>query len=149
MEKVHPVILLADKLDGAQSGSLVLDGMIEAFRRGDEFVQCDGAGVVIRHGSGTWKGSIGHIPAREVRPRTVDIEAALALLPRGFRLTHLGQRKPGSPWVAQIAYEDDDATEWDGLTFVSREAPTAALAICRAAIEVHKQTTALKAEMQL
>ena len=146
-DKVHPVVDLAEKLESAKNGSLVLDGMIEACVRGDEFVKWDGAGAVIRHGSGIWKGNISHIPAREVRPRSVNLEAAMGMLPRGWRLTHLGQEKPDSQWLAQIAYCDDDAIEYDGLSFVSRPAPTAALAVCRAIIEVYKLTSRAREEM--
>ena len=72
---------LIAKLEAAEGPTLVLDGMIAATLLGDEFVQWDGAGAVIRYGSGVYKGSIGHISYHEIPSRTGSLDAALSLVP--------------------------------------------------------------------
>ena len=96
---------LIARLEAATEGSRELDGRIEAHLRSDQFIKWDGAGAVIRHGSGTWNGLIGHIARNDIRSRTTSIDIAMTLVPEGSygRVTPWFSNDPDNRWV-----------KWDG-----------------------------------
>jgi hypothetical protein len=73
---------LLTRLREADGPSLVLDGEVWCHVRGYTFFQWDGAGCVYRE---TPNGGIHHVSARDVRPYTASIDAALSLVPAGMR----------------------------------------------------------------
>jgi len=74
---------LIERLEKADGPALVLDGMIWCAVNGYEFVQWDGAGCVYRKVDGPeWDRGIKHISAREVRPYSASLDAAIALCER-------------------------------------------------------------------
>jgi hypothetical protein len=66
------------------------------------------------------------------RLRRCESVTVLSPLPNGWRLHHLGQERPTSFWIAQIAYDGEENPEFDNITFVSRTGLTAASAYAEA-----------------
>ncbi len=75
---------LIEMLEKATGPKLDLDGRVWCAVNGYEFVMWDGAGCVYKNPAApTWDiGGIKHASAREVRPYTASLDAAVALVER-------------------------------------------------------------------
>lgn len=117
---------LLDRLSKAPAGSLILDAEIWCAMSGYEFVQWDGAGCVYRE-PGTGTRGIRHAAAREIKPFSVSIDAALTLKPKGCGWT-VGE---SITFICEAIVFGQDIHK-------SAEAATPALALCIAALRARE-----------